>query len=168
MIVDEQNLYTVKLKGVSIIYNIRKATIEDLPLLIPLRLEVLRCANKLPADAPLEKVEENTLAYYRKSFDTQSTFLAFYNDTIVGCGSVSFYSVFPTCDCPNGTRAYIMNMYTREAYRQRGIASALLVELIQDARNYGAGYIALEATDMGRPLYKKHGFVPSKNEMHLP
>lgn len=149
-------------------YSIRKAAIEDLPLLIPLRLEVLRSANKLPENTPMESVEENTLSYLRENFDSQSTFLAFDSDTLVGCGSVSFYSIFPTYDCPNGTRAYIMNMYTRKAYRQRGIASSLLLKLIEDARNFGADFIALEATDMGRPLYEKHGFVLSENEMHLP
>ncbi len=149
-------------------YNIKKATIEDLPLLVPLRIEVLRSANKLPVDAPLDEVETSTLAFLRKSFHSQSTFLAFDGDILAGCGSVSYYTIFPTCDCPNGTRAYIMNMYTREEYRQRGIASSLLDRLIEDARGFGADAIALEATDMGRFLYEKHGFVPSENEMHLP
>ena len=150
-----------------VLYIIRKAAIEDSPLLVPLRLEVLRKANNLPEDTPLKDIEKNTLVYLRENFGSQATFLAFDGNDLLGCGSVSFYKIFPTCDCPGGIKAYIMNMYTHEIYRKRGIASALLVKLIEEARRFGADIIALETTDMGRPLYAKHGFVSAKNEMYL-
>ncbi len=146
---------------------LKRATMEDLPLLVSLRLEVLRSANRLPIDASLEEIEENICAFLRDGFDSQSTLLAYDGGALAGCGSVCFYKVLPTCDCPNGIRAYIMSMYTREAYRRRGIASAVLLELVEEARRKGADSIALEATDMGRPLYEKHGFVSSENEMYL-
>ncbi len=146
----------------------RVATIDDLPLLLSLRLEVLRDTNKLPASAPLENVRENTLKFLRNDFDSQITILAYDGGAIVGCGSASLYSVFPTCDCPNGRKAYIMNMYTRKEYRRRGIASSILVKLIDCAKHDGVGLIALEATQTGRFLYEKHGFVSAENEMYLP
>lgn len=39
--------------------------------------------------------------------------------------------------------------------------------LIKDAREQGISHIALEATDMGRPLYERYGFVKTENEMEL-
>ena len=40
--------------------------------------------------------------------------------------------------------------------------------LTRDARHRGVSQISLEATDSGRPLYEKFGFVPMTHEMELP
>lgn len=39
--------------------------------------------------------------------------------------------------------------------------------LIKDARKQGISQIALEATDMGRPLYERYGFIKMEDEMEL-
>ena len=61
-----------------------------------------------------------------------------------------------------------MNMYTHPRYRRKGIAFKMLDLLVNDARDRGITHISLEATDMGRPLYEKYGFVAMKDEMELP
>ena len=40
--------------------------------------------------------------------------------------------------------------------------------LIKDSKSKGISAISLEATDMGRSLYEKYGFVKMNNEMELP
>ena len=40
--------------------------------------------------------------------------------------------------------------------------------LIRDTKSKGITAISLEATDMGRPLYEKYGFVKMNGEMELP
>lgn len=61
-----------------------------------------------------------------------------------------------------------MNMYTNVNYRRKGIATKVLDLLIQESKNKSVTDISLEATDMGRPLYEKYGFVKMNNEMRLP
>ena len=39
--------------------------------------------------------------------------------------------------------------------------------LVKDAKEQGVLQIALEATDMGRPLYERYGFVKMEDEMEL-
>jgi hypothetical protein len=39
--------------------------------------------------------------------------------------------------------------------------------LVKDAKEQGVTQIALEATDMGRPLYERYGFVKMEDEMEL-
>lgn len=63
--------------------------------------------------------------------------------------------------------AYIMNMYTAPEYRRQGIAIHTLDLLVKDAKEQGVLQIALEATDMGRPLYERYGFVKMEDEMEL-
>lgn len=38
---------------------------------------------------------------------------------------------------------------------------------MKDAKEQGVLQIALEATDMGRPLYERYGFVKMEDEMEL-
>lgn len=60
-----------------------------------------------------------------------------------------------------------MNMYTAPEYRRQGIAFHTLDLLVKAAKERGISQIALEATDMGRPLYEKYGFVKMEDEMGL-
>ena len=69
---------------------------------------------------------------------------------------------------PSGCKAYIMNMYTKPEYRRKGIANNTLKLLVEDARSRGINEISLEATQMGRPLYEKFGFVKMNDEMEYP
>ena len=64
-------------------------------------------------------------------------------------------------------KAYIMNMYTAPEYRRQVIAINTLDLLVKDAKEQGVLQIALEATDMGRPLYERYGFVKMEDEMEL-
>lgn len=74
----------------------------------------------------------------------------------------------PTYHNPSGKKAYIMNMYTIPEYRRRDIAIKTLDMLIKDTKNKGITSISLEATDIGRPLYEKYGFIKMNDEMELP
>lgn len=147
----------------------KRATSEDLELLVKTRIEVLRAANKLDASVDMAMVEEQSSDYYRKSLADEShiAYLVFDGDRFAGAGGVSFYRVMPTYHNPSGYRAYIMNMYTKPDYRRRGIAYTTLGLLVTAAKEKGVSAITLEATAMGRPLYERFGFVVMKDEMEL-
>ena len=148
----------------------KRAASEDLDILVETRMEVLRAANRLDASADMAQVERETRAYYRSALadGSHTAYLGFDGDLFVGAGGVSYYSVMPTYHNPTGQKAYIMNMYTRPAYRRQGIARRTLDLLVRDAESRGVRAISLEATEMGRPLYEAYGFVPMTSEMELP
>ncbi len=150
-------------------YEYKKATIEDIDELVKTRIIVLRAANKLSDDVDMSLVEKESYAYYKRALESGEhiAYLVFDNDKFIGAGGVSFYQVMPTYHNPSGKKAYIMNMYTAPEYRRRGIAIHILDLLVNDAREQGVSQIALEATNMGRPLYKKYGFVKMEDEMEL-
>lgn len=68
----------------------------------------------------------------------------------------------------SGKTCYLMNVYTVKEYRCRGIASMLLDRLIADAKAEGITCIDISATEMGKPLYLKKGFMERGNtEMRM-
>ena len=150
-------------------FRFKKATKEDIEELVRTRITVLRAANKLSGDIDMSQVERESYTYYTRALGNGEhiAYLVYDNGIFVGAGGVSFYQVMPTYHNPTGKKAYIMNMYTAPGYRRRGIAFHTLDLLVRDAREMGVLQIALEATDMGRPLYEKYGFVKMNNEMEL-
>ena len=145
------------------------ASIEDLELLADTRVEVLRAANELDDSADLHEVRAQSYDYYKEALanGSHAAYLVFDGDRFVGAGGVSFFRVMPTCHNPTGRKAYIMNLYTHPDYRRQGIAYRTLALLVLAAKAKGITAISLEATDMGRPLYEKFGFVPLPHEMEL-
>ena len=150
-------------------YEYKKATIEDINELVRTRIIVLRAVNKLSDDVDMSVVEKESYEYYKRVLETGEhiTYLVYDNGTFIGAGGVSFYQVMPTYHNPTGKKAYIMNMYTAPEYRRKEIAIHTLDLLVKDAREQGASQITLEATEMGRSLYEKYGFVKMEDEMEL-
>lgn len=150
-------------------FTVKKATEEDIKELVRTRIIVLRAANKLSDDVDMSEVEKQSYDYYTHALKTGEhiAYLVYDNDKFIGAGGVSFYQVMPTYHNPSGNKAYIMNMYTAPEYRRQGVAYRTLDLLVNDARKKGILQIGLEATDMGRPLYEKYGFVKMEDEMEL-
>ncbi len=147
----------------------RKATTEDIDLLVRTRIEVLRAANGLTGSEDMSEVEKQSHEYYEKALadETHTALLVFDRDQFIGAGGISYYRVMPTYHNPTGRKGYIMNMYTRPEYRRKGIAFHTLGLLVQDARKKGIISVSLEATAAGRLLYEKFGFSEMKDEMEL-
>ena len=148
-------------------YVYRKATIEDIPLLVQFRVNLLHSAIGDGEATRWEHVKEQLVNYYEQTLPQEShiAYLAYDGSRCVWTGGVCFYRVLPTYVKPTGQKAYIINMYTDPEYRRRGIAMKILDKLVNASLRKGVRYISLEATTMGRPLYEKYGFGMLKSEM---
>lgn len=150
-------------------FEYKRATLKDIEELVRTRIIVLRVANRLSDDVDMSVVEQESYAYYKRALQTGEhiAYLVYDADVFVAAGGVSFYQVLPTYHNSTGKKAYIMNMYTAPEYRRQGIAFQTLDLLVKDAKEQGVSQIVLEATDMGRPLYERYGFVKMEEEMEL-
>lgn len=137
---------------------------SDIDMLMDVRLSMLRIVNDLPADYIFDdELVVSSRRYFLEG--DQTTVVAVDDGRCVACASMSYIEIMPTFSHPSGKRAHLMNVYTEESYRRRGIARQLVNMLIGDARAHGATEISLDATESGRPLYESMGFKASEECM---
>ena len=144
----------------------RFATHADIENLVQCRLEMLRAVNNLKQDYIFsDDFVQSSRQYFLEG--DQLSVLAILDNKIIGCASICFIKIMPTFSHPTGKRAHLMNVYTDAAYRRQGIAYKMTTMLIEEAWSKGATEISLDATDAGRPLYRKCGFQNSSECMVL-
>ena len=142
-----------------------KSTKNNIEQLMSIRFEMLKIVNTLPEEyAFSEELITESKRYFENG--NQSTVLAFDED-VIGCATICYIDVMPTFSHPSGKRAHLMNVYTNQKYRRQGIACEMLKMLINEAKEKGVTEISLDATESGRPLYKKMGFIDSHECMVL-
>lgn len=141
------------------------ATKDDIELLMQSRLEMLKVVNDLPADYEYsDEIVTESRRYFEKG--NQTTILAI-DQEVIGCATLCYIEMMPTFSHPTGKRAHLMNVYTNSRYRRQGIAYQMVQMLIDEAKEKGVTEISLDATESGRPLYKRCGFVDSDECMVL-
>lgn len=88
-------------------------------------------------------------------------FLAEADGVVVGCAILIWWTMLPSLTELHRRRGYVSSVYTRPAFRSRGIARRLMEQLLARAQEMGIARLILWASDMGRPLYLDQGFKPS-------
>lgn len=89
------------------------------------------------------------------------------NGRVCAIGAMAFLLRPPYPGNPEGKDAYLLNMYTAPGFRGQGAAGAILGAALADAQARGVRKIILHATEAGRRLYLKLGFLPSSAYMEL-
>jgi predicted GNAT family acetyltransferase len=62
-------------------------------------------------------------------------------------------------DIVSGRQAIIQNVYTEPEWRRRGVAALLIKRIIDWSREEGIGSLVLHASDEGRAVYERLGFI---------
>lgn len=149
----------------------RLADPAETELLMEWRMRVLREVFELPEDTDLQALFQANLQYYEKELPSGGHEALWIEEAetgqIIGCGGLCYQWEMPSPDNPEGSCAYLMNVYIAPEKRGEGAGSFLVGELVRTARKHGAGKIYLETTDKGRPVYQKAGFTEMKNYLHL-
>ena len=142
------------------------AMAEDIELLLQSRMDTLKAVNRLPEDYRFsDTFREASREFFLEGDHT--TVLALDEGRAVGCATMCYYDLMPTFSHPSGRRAHLMNVYTDPSRRREGIGYRMVSMLIDDAWSRGYTEISLDATEAGRPLYRKLGFKDSEECMVL-
>ncbi|MEH6944781.1 GNAT family N-acetyltransferase [Bacillus sp. JJ722] len=143
----------------------RKANNNDIKKLVELRKKQLVDEGLEPN---IDIDSELTIFFKNKLSDgTLIQWLVEDKEEIIACGAVIFYEFPPSYTNKTGKKGYIANMYTNENYRGQGIATMLLTRLVEEVRTSGISKIWLGASKMGRPVYKKFGFIETDEYLEL-
>ena len=146
---------------------IRRADVGELETLMEWRMEVLRHVFHISESENRNELYAANRDYYQKAIPGGSRVAVFaeWDGTIVGCGGLCLYTEMPSPDNPDGTCAYLMNIYTREAYRGKGVGKEIVRWLVAYAEKQGITKIYLETSQSGRALYESIGFQDMKDYM---
>lgn len=145
----------------------RIATSQDIDALIQMRITFLSEIGQTPDDAPrFEDALRNYFTAHLAAGDFVSC-LAVSEGQIIATSGMVFHVHPPSVKNPNGRGAHIMNMYTLPAFRGQGIATKLLGQLLDLARQRRCTRVYLHALPLGKSIYIKAGFVPVEHEMQL-
>lgn len=131
--------------------------VKDITNLMRWREEVIE---HVFGQKPGKSLSEANRQYYNSHIADNShlAFVAVYAGKEVGCGAICLTDELPSPDNPSGRCAYLMNIYVREVFRNKGIAHQMVSHLISEARKRGCGKIYLETTSDGKPVYASLGF----------
>ena len=141
----------------------RKAIKSDIDILVELRKKQLIDEGF----APSTNIDFELKSFFEKTVEEGSLieYVAVEDDNIIATGAVLFYNLPPSYSNTSGRIAYITNMYTKDEFRGRGIATALLNILVEEVKKSGCEVINLKASVHGKPVYKKFGFKESEDHM---
>lgn len=144
----------------------RLATSADIELLVSERLkfiEVDECNDNYSL------IRDNCYTYFTDSFANNScdVILAEDDGKCIGTGIIFYYNSVPSAFNITGKNAYVTSMFVEPNYRSRGVGTAILNKLIEMAESKKYEIIMLNASELGKPMYKKVGFVDSRNGMIL-
>ena len=143
-------------------WGIRQANLNDLDELVQLRLDLMREVGSLKVGVDEAALTRATRKYFVDKLP-KGEFLAWVAEVdgrLVGISGLILFERPPTADNLSGQEGYVLNMYTVPEWRGKGIATALLTEIINFAKTTGARRLRLHATPDGKPVYEKALFVP--------
>lgn len=150
-------------------FTVRRATLDDIDACIDLRLKLFRETGEVQSETPPPELLEATRTYLLTTLPTDRflSWIAEADGQIIGVSGVVFLEKPPTQPNLSGREAYVMNMYTLPEWRRKGIATALLQEIVQFVKTTNARRIWLRTTPDGKRMYEAHGFTSMKEEMEL-
>ena len=142
----------------------RLATIDDLDFLVAERLRFIKVG---PEHENYHAIQENCRAFFENGLHQQTcdAVIAEEEGGCIGTAIAFYYLSVPSSRNHTGKNAYITSVFVEPECRRQGIASEMLRRIVDRAQAYGCVNIMLTATDMGKPLYEKLGFIQTPGAM---
>ncbi|MCB0981619.1 MAG: GNAT family N-acetyltransferase [Ilumatobacter sp.] len=145
-------------------YLVREATEDDIPALVRSRVrmfEDMAVHRGDPIDPELMAwIGRESTTVFQAGFGVDHFgWIAEHGAEPAATAMVTIQPWLPHPRYPSGTRPYFHSVSTLPAHRGRGLAQRLTEAAVEWARNRGFVTFALHASEQGRPIYERLGFV---------
>ena len=143
--------------------HIRRATLDDIELLVATRLDYLATDGHAMYGERKNEFSAQLRSYFAIHFEHGDFAAVFAEDTekVASVGYLIISERPPAPSFPNGRIGTVLNVLTYPEYRRRGFATLILQRLIAVARDMQVSSVDLLATADGKELYSKLGFDTS-------
>ena len=139
---------------------LRSATLADVPLLVRhRRLMWADIGGFSPADLDAADVVYSRWLRREMRAGRIAAWVSEVRGAAAASGVLWLQLVQPRPLHPTGATPYLMSMYTERAHRGAGHAKRIVKAAIAWTKRNGYPHMTLHASDMGRPIYEKLGFV---------
>jgi ribosomal protein S18 acetylase RimI-like enzyme len=155
-------------------FQVREATATDIHVLARHRAAMFRDMGRLPPDGEAALVRA-TADYFRDALP-RGEYLGWVaqassTDEPIGGAGAQLRPILPRPGSAGaglelGPEAIVLNVYVEPAWRRRGVGEALMRSVLDTLSTRGIRRVVLHASDDGRRLYERLGFVRT-NEMRL-
>lgn len=150
---------------------VRAASYEDVEVLARHHrsmFEEIWAHKKMPFDPELmTAMESNYIEKLRVDLRSGSchAWIICRNDRILSSGAVSTYSYVPVPHDPSSKIAFLHSIYTEPEERGKGYAKTITKHAIEYCKQNKIARLYLFASESGRIIYEKEGFVSVDNTM---
>ena len=148
----------------------RKLNNSDRELFVKLRFEYFLIDGFDINENNRNEIKNNLIKYFDDNIKSNNFIgiICEYENKIVSVAYLALSINPPNPYFIDGKIGTLLNVFTYPEYRNKGIATKLLKEIIEEAKKENINVIKLSATKNGEKLYKKLGFNESKyKEMNL-
>ena len=142
-----------------------KANENDIAGLTELRTAYLLEDYGMIESGALSSIAAQLPAYFMRHLNKDLlAFVCRDGDSIVGCCFLLVSEKPPNPAFITGRTGTVLNVYTKPAYRKKGVARRLMQALLSEAADLKLDDVDLKATDSGYPLYRSLGFEDAQSK----
>jgi ribosomal protein S18 acetylase RimI-like enzyme len=143
----------------------RFATTDDIDALVTLRARFL--AEVSTADASSPRLLMALRRYFQNALPAGqfAAAVACNGANVVATAGLTYHHHPPTAENLTGLHPYLLNIYTLPEWRRRGLATALIENLLDHLSTAGYARVSLHTFPNARALYKECGFSKVDTEM---
>ena len=140
--------------------QIRKTTVEDIELLIKLRIDYLLDVNKIKSIDDVDVLKAKLCDNFKKwiPVDGLIAYIAEQDGDICSTAFLSIVERPPRTADSSYLVGTIYNVYTYPNHRRKGFATEVMRALLLEAKQHGVASLDLLSTNDGKQLYEKLGF----------
>lgn len=154
----------MKIRFYGLNMNYKEADFRDIDLLVEERLKFIEVRE---SDEKYKEIKGNCYKYFKEAFKENNIDIILIEEDrkVIATGFIFYYQSVPSSFNVTGRNAYITNIYVDPNYRNKGIGSNIVKNLILKSLKRNFKVIMLNASEEGKKIYEKLGFKNINNSM---